>query len=165
MKLLKSLNKNDDDYTTPFEVWDNIKGYLPKGDTVIWEAFYNENSKSADHLRALGCNVVYGNIDFFNNDIGDCIVTNPPFSCKMDVINRLWELDKPFIILLPIHSLATRFIKNKFKNKLQMIIPDMRIHFEKKDKDTGETIVLKRTTFDTIYLCYNMNLPRDILWL
>ena len=37
--------------------------------------------------------------------------------------------------------------------------------YEKKDKDTGETIVLKRTTFDTIYLCYKMNLPRDMLWL
>jgi len=41
----------------------------------------------------------------------------------------------------------------------------MRIHFEKKDKETGKIIVLKRTTFDTIYLCYKMSLPRDMLWL
>ena len=108
---------------------------------------------------------MYGNIDFFTNDIGDCIVTNPPFSDKERVINRLYELDKPFIITIPIHSLATRFIKNKFKNKLQVIIPDMRIHFEKKDKDSGQRKTLKRTPFDTIYVCYKMNLPRDILWL
>ena len=165
MDILKSLNKNDDDYTTPFEVWGNIKEYLPKGDTVIWEAFYNENSKSADHLRSLGCNVVYGNIDFYKNNIGDCIVSNPPFSDKTNVINRLYELDKPFIITIPIHSLATRFIKNKFKNKLQIIIPDTRIHFEKKDVESGEMKTLKRTSFDTIYLCYKMNLPRDVLWL
>jgi hypothetical protein len=96
MDMLKSLNKQDDDYTTPLYVWDNINDYLPKGETVIWEAFYNENSKSAGHLRSLGCNVVYDNIDFYNNDIGDCIVSNPPFSNKTRVINRLYELDKPF---------------------------------------------------------------------
>eukprot|EP00959_Pyramimonas_sp_CCMP1952_P042270 883962-Pyramimonas_sp.AAC.1 len=148
-------------------VWENIAEYLPKGNTVIWEAFYNEDSKSVVHLRSLGCSVVYGNIDFFTNDIGGCIVTNPPFSDKERVINRLYELDKPFIITIPIHSLATRFIKNKFnKNKLQVIIPDMRIHFEeKKDKDSGQRKTLKRTPFDTIYVCYKMNLPRDILWL
>jgi hypothetical protein len=92
-------------------------------------------------------------------------VSNPPFSDKTNVINRLYELDKPFIITIPIHSLATRFIKNKFKNKLQIIIPDTRIHFEKKDVESGEMKTLKRTSFDTIYLCYKMNLPRDVLWL
>jgi len=165
MEMLKKLNKYDDDWTTPLAVWDNIKDYLPKGNTVIWEAFFNEESKSVEHLRSLGCSVVYGNIDFYTNDLGDCIVTNPPFSDKERVINRLYELDKPFIITIPIHSLATRFIKNKFKNKLQVIIPDLRIHFEKRDKDSGERRTLKRTPFDTIYVCYKMNLPRDILWL
>jgi hypothetical protein len=153
MDILQSLNKHDDDYTTPLEVWDNIKEYLPEGNTVLWEAFYNENSKSAEHLRSLGCNVVYGNIDFYKNDIGDGIVTNPPFSDKTNVINRLYELDKPFIITIRIHSLATRFIKNKLKSKLQMIIPDTQIHFEKKDKESGTMKTLKRISFDTIYLC------------
>ena len=162
---MQLLNKDDDDYSTPLEVWENIKEYLPKGDTVIWEAFYNENSKSADHLRSLGCSVIYENIDFFKNDLGDCIVSNPPFSDKKKVINRLYDLDKPFIIILPIHSLSTRFIKDKFNNNLQVIIPKSRIHFQKMDVESGNMKTLKRTSFDTVYVCYKMNLPRDLLWL
>lgn len=163
-KSLKQMN-DDDDYTTPLQIWSNIKEYLPKADTVIWEAFFNKHSKSAEHLRSLGCSVVYEDIDFYENDIGDCIVTNPPFSDKTNVINRLYELDKPFIITIPIHSLSARYIKNKFKNKLQIIMPDTRMHFEKMDSITGEMQILKKTPFDTIYVCYKMDLPRDILWL
>jgi hypothetical protein len=59
MNYQQTLNKKDDDYTTPLEVWANIDEYLPKGEAFVWEAFLNFNSKSAEHLRSLGCNVVY----------------------------------------------------------------------------------------------------------
>ena len=164
MDMVKSLDKNNDDYTTPLDVWTNIQEYLPR-DKVVWEAFYNEESKSPEHLRSLGCKVVYGNIDFYTSDVGDVIITNPPFSDKERVMERLAVLDKPFILTWPVHSLCTRFIKRLFKNKLQIIIPDYRIHFEKRDRDTGERRRLTRTPFDTCYVCYNMNLARDIIWL
>lgn len=165
MEMIQKLKRNDN-YTTPFEVWDNIKEYLPTdGKQVVWESFYNEGSHSVDHLRALGCQVVYGNVDFYTTDMGDVIITNPPFSEKERVFARLAELDKPFIVTIPIHSLATRFIKRLFKNQLQIIIPDLRLHFEFEDKFSGVRKTVKRTPFDTIYACYKMNLPRDCLWL
>ena len=71
----------------------------------------------------------------------------------------------PFIVTMPLHSLATRFMKTLFKNQIQIIIPDLRLHFEKEDKETGERFTLKRTPFDSIYVCYKMNLPHDIVWL
>ena len=79
-------------------------------------------------------------------------------------MTRLCELDKPFILLLPVHSVCTRFVKTLFKNRLQIIIPNTRIHYESKD-DNGNIRTLKRTSFDSVYVCYKMNLPRDMLWL
>lgn len=163
MERLKSLNKNNDEYYTPKEVWKNIVEYLPK-DRVLWECFYSANSRSAEHLRSLGCTVVYEDVDFFNSNMGEIIVTNPPFSMKERVMTRLRELDKPFILLLPFHSVCTRFVKTLFKNTLQIIIPNTRIHYESKD-DNGNMRTLKRTSFDSVYVCYKINLPRDMLWL
>jgi hypothetical protein len=167
MDVVRKLDKYNDDWTSPPEVWENISQYLPKGSgDVIWEPFWNVDSKSAQHLRALGCNVVSGNIDFFTSPaIGTHIVSNPPFSCKEAVFKRLYELDMPFIVIIPAHSLCTRFIKTYFKNRLQVIIPDYRLHFEKRYAETGERKTLKRTPFDSVYVCYKMNLPRDLLWL
>ena len=167
MDFLTTLDKHNDDYTTPSEVWEQISPYLPKGvGVIIWEAFYNPDSNSADTLRFLtGCEVAYGDTDFFQSAHGTHIVTNPPFSCKEAVFNRLAALDMPFIVLIPSHCLCARYIKRHFKNKLQLIIPDRRLHFQKRDKDTGKRITLKRTPFDSIYVCYKMNLPADVIWL
>ena len=167
MELIQNLDKNNDDYNTPPEVWENIKEYLPVGDDyVVWEPFFNSDSKSPCHLSKLGCNVLYSNVDFFNSK-PSCvthIVTNPPFSCKEKVFERLYSLDLPFVVILPVHSLCTRFIKKYFKNKLQLIIPNTRLHFERIDTKTNVRRTIKRTPFDSIYGCYMMGLPRDVIW-
>ena len=167
MDMIRRVDKLQDDWVTPPEVWENITDFLPVGktDVVVWEPFYNDDSTSANTLRKLGCQVIYGNIDFFQHALGTCIITNPPFSCKEKVFERLKQLDLPFILTIPVHSLCTRFIKNTFKNKLQLIIPDTRLHFQKLDNETGELVTVKRTPFDCIYVCYKMNLPRDVIWL
>lgn len=166
MDFLTSLDKHNDNYTTPPETWRQIEEYLPRGYGVeVWESFYNPDSTSADTLRALGCRVVSEDVDFFTHKLGTHIVTNPPFSCKEAVFDRLAKLDMPFIVLIPSHSLCARYIKRNFKNKLQIIIPDSRLHYMKADKETGERFTLKRTPFDSIYVCYKIGLPRDILFL
>ena len=46
MELIQNLDKNNDDYSTPPEVWENIKEYLPVGDDyIVWEPFFNSDSK------------------------------------------------------------------------------------------------------------------------
>ena len=67
-----------DDYMTPKYAWENIKEYIPR-DKVIWEAFYGDG-KSGKYLEELGFNVIHEQIDFFEEDKGDIIVSNPPFS-------------------------------------------------------------------------------------
>ncbi|EEH54006.1 uncharacterized protein MICPUCDRAFT_62794 [Micromonas pusilla CCMP1545] len=67
-----------DEYMTPPSAWEAIQKYIPKN-KVIWEAFYGDG-KSGDTLRTLGFKVIHDEVDFFENNLGDVIVSNPPFS-------------------------------------------------------------------------------------
>jgi len=79
-----------DDYMTPFNAWEDIKQYIPK-DKVIWEAFYG-NGKSGEYLEQLGFKVIHEKIDFFENDKGEIVVSNPPFTKVPKILKRLKEL-------------------------------------------------------------------------
>ena len=69
-----------DDYMTPKYAFEWVKQYIPN-DKVIWEAFYGDGS-SGDYLKELGFNVIHEPIDFFENNKGDIIISNIPFSQK-----------------------------------------------------------------------------------
>ena len=146
-----------DDYMTPKYAWENIQQYIPK-DKIIWEAFYGDG-KSGQDLSDLGFNVIHEQIDFFDNNKGDIIVSNPPFSLAKQIMPRLKELDKPFILIMPSSKINTQYFK-PFKNKIQIIIPSKRIQFIKNNKQLKNSC-----NFDCFYYCYKMNLERDIIWL
>jgi len=134
-----------DDYMTPKYAWENISAYIPKN-KVIWEAFYGDGA-SGKHLKELGFNVIHDPIDFFENNLGDIVVTNPPFSKSKEVMSRLRNLFKDS------------------NDKLQIIIPKKRIHFDKKIKGNTPKNWKNACNFDCFYYCWKMNLPRDIIWL
>lgn len=159
----KSFLKHDD-YMTPKSAWENISGFIPK-DKVIWEAFYGDGN-SGDYLRELGCReVIHEPIDFFENNKGEIIVSNPPFSKKKEVVTRLKELEKPFIVIMPGNTINTSYMRNLYKDDLQIIIPPKRIHFIKKIDGQVPEGWKNACYFDCLYYCYKMNLPRDIVWL
>ena len=154
--------KNDDHYNTTSIMWESISHLIPK-DKILFEGFMKDNwaSKSVLILRELGFNVVGDpTIDFFK-DIPeyDILVSNPPYSMKKKIFERLSVLNKPFILILPISTITKQFTKCLERDKLQMIIPSKRMQFEK------EGVELSRCWFDTCYLCYKMNLERDITFL
>ncbi len=157
----KTFLKNDD-YMTPKYAWENIKQFIPT-DKVIWEAFYG-NGESANYLRELGFNVIHEPVDFFENDFGDIIVSNPPFSKTKEILKRLLILDKPFIIILPSSKINTSYFR-EWKNKLQIIIPPKRIHFNKLVDGKIPNGWKTSCNFDTFYYCYKMNLENDITWI
>lgn len=158
----KTFSKHDD-YMTPKYAWEDIQHLIPT-DKVIWECFYGDGT-SGNHLTDLGFNVIHENIDFFENDLGDILVSNPPFSESKAVFKRLAELDKPFIMILPASKICTSYVRENFKNKkLQIIIPRKRIHFHK--MVDGEIIEGKSScNFDCFYYCYKMGFENDIVWL
>ena len=150
----------DDDYNTPPEAWIDIKQYIPN--KVIWEPFMlnNETSTSITTLKEMGFEVLGNSKDnFFETNIGEVIVSNIPFSIKGKVIKKLYELDKPFIIIMPISTLSQIQFKKYFRDKIQIIIPKKRIQFIKGKEH------LKRNCFDVIYYTFKCNLPKDIIFL
>ena len=158
----KSFLKHDD-YMTPKYAWEDIKEYIPK--KKIWEAFYG-NGKSGDYLTELGFDVIHEEIDFFENDLGEIIVSNPPFSKSKEVLTRLKELNKPFIIILPSSKINTQYARQLFKNdKLQIIIPRKRIHFEKLVDGERPERWKNACNFDCFYYCWKLELAKDIIWI
>ena len=151
-----------DDYMTPKSAWENIKEYIPQ-DKIIWEAFMGDG-KSGEYLRELGFDVIHDNDDFFLCNKGDVVVSNPPFSLSKEVITRLKELDKPFILILPSNKINTQYFRI-LKNNIQLIIPRKRIHFDKQINGETPEGWKNACNFDCFYYCYKIGLEKDILFL
>ena len=158
------VKSTHDDYFTRISAWKDIECYIPRG-KVIWEAFYHPQSNSADHLRSLGFNVVYTDGDFFNENKGDIVVTNPAFSLKKETFTRLKELQKPFILLVPTTCLHTKYFLELFKDEtIQLIIPSTKRNFDK--CVNGEMVKMKdNCSFYTCYVCWKIDLPRDVIFI
>jgi hypothetical protein len=157
----KTFNKHDD-YMTPASAWEAIKDYIPR-DKEIWEPFYGDGT-SGKILSDLGFNVTHEPIDFFKENHGEVIVSNPPFTLKQEVLERLNELDKPFILIMPSSTLITQYMRRIFGSRIQILIPRRRIQF-RKINSKGEEVESGKCNFDCFYFCYKMNLPRDIVFL
>jgi len=170
INYMTSLNlfkkKKCDDYNTPLYVWKMLLDYLDLGkNTIIYEPFYN-NGESKSYLGKLGYdNVIHENEDFFENYIHynfDIILSNPPYSIKQNILKVLHQLDKPFVLIVPTAIISKLYIKNIFKDdidKVQFIIPNRRLQFEVNGYNQ------KRCCFDTLFMCYKLELKRDIVYL
>ena len=95
---------------TPFYAVDPITKYIPKT-KKIWCPFDCEWSAYFQTFKRGGWQVERSSIDdgqdFFTYqpEDFDVIVSNPPYTQKDRVIERLYELEKPFAVLLPLNSL------------------------------------------------------------
>jgi len=155
--------KKHDDYMTPKSAWEDIIQYIPN--KQIWEAFYGDG-QSGNHLQELGFNVIHQEVDFFENDLGEIIVSNPPFTLIPKILRRLTQLNKPFIMIMPSSKINTQYFRTIFQDieKPQIIIPKKRIQFVK--IVNGQPVEEKSSAnFDCFYYCWKMNLPNDIVWL
>jgi len=158
----KSFMKHDD-YMTPRYAWEHIKDYIPR-DKMIWEAFYGDG-KSGSHLQELGFNVIHKEVDFFENNLGEIVVSNPPFSQIGAILERLVAMDKPFIMIMPSSKINTQYFRRILKDKIQIIVPKKRIHFEKKVEGETPKKWKNACNFDCFYYCYKIGLKNDIVWL
>ena len=159
----KTFSKHDD-YMTPKYAWENIKQYIPK--KRIWEAFFGDGS-SGNYLQELGFDVIHEERDFFTSppDEWDLIVSNPPFSKSREVMEKLLEYDKPFILIMPSSKINTSYFRAWKDKELQIIIPRKRIHFVKHIDGKPVEGWKNACAFDCFYYCYKIDLPKDILWL
>ena len=161
---LKQNYKNEDRYGTSKYIYAMLRDFVDYK-KIIYNPFYLDG-KAKTYLNELGYNnVIHNNEDFFENynkyDY-DLIITNPPYSIKKKIFKKLYEINKPFIVIVPIATITKLFIKDIFKSdveRIEMIIPNRRMQFEKNGNQ------LKRCYFDCVFLCYKLNLKSNIVYL
>ena len=113
-------DKDSDNYKTNKEEWFRIKDFIPK-DKKIWAPFYCDGLMK-NHFKEMGFDIIHEDEDFFENNKGDIIIDNPPFSKKKEILIRLKELDKPFILICPSVMLSYKYFQELYKNERQGLL-------------------------------------------
>ena len=162
-KSYKKAFKEQDNYMTPSCLVNMLLPYLEKWQQVfiekegrkpiIWLPFDTEKSKYYTILKEKGYEIVRSHLnddkDFFTYqpDQFDIIVSNPPFSKKLEIMERIvFDLKKSFVLLTNIMCLNYQEIGNFFQfvgKEIQFIIPDKKVSFD------GHT-----SSFCSGYVCY-----------
>ena len=154
-------DKDSDNYITNKYEWERIKEYIPT-DKIIWSPFYCDG-KQKEYFKELGYDIIHEDKDFFSyTPEYDIIIDNPPFSKKNEILNKLNDLDKPFILICPSMLLSYKYFQTNFKDKnIQLIIPYKRMNFKHLNSNKKNY----SPPFASFYYCYKMNLPKDIIFL
>ena len=154
-----------DEMFTPYYAVEPIMKYIPKNKTV-WCPFDKEWSAFYRSFSDRGYNVIRSHIDdgldFFQYepDDYDVIVSNPPFSKKDSVLKRLYELDKPFAILLPLNSMQGQKRCELFiKHGIQVLTFDKRISYH---NENCMNHFVKGSPFASAYFCKDI-LPKELI--
>ena len=105
-KLPFFQKKKNDDYQTPIEYLRVIDEHISSGQ-LINDPFYCQHAEGGGLVKRnwckLGRHIIHNESDFFTEtfDKTDCIVSNPPFSLIFQILEKLFEIDTPFALLLP----------------------------------------------------------------
>lgn len=168
MRMDKLAGSGNDEYYTPAYAIIPILEYIPFGST-IWCPFDTHESLFYKLLRADGCNVIISHIDaggdFFDKDCPenvDFIISNPPYSLKNEVFEKLFSMGKPFAMLVGVVGIfesKKRF--NIFKNNtFEIMYFDKRVSYLKSYEDKKTAL---NPPFSSVYICSGV-LPEKIIF-
>lgn len=163
------INPNDEFYTPNYAIEPLLK-YIQKKST-IWCPFDTEESNFVKILKEQGHKVFNSHIsngfDFFDAKKEKCqsfdyIISNPPYSLKTEVFKKLFELERPFAMLVGVVGIfesKNRF--NMFKdNEFEIMYFNKRISYFKSYADQKPSL---NPPFSSVYICSNM-LPSKIIF-
>lgn len=151
------FNKNDEYYTPSYAVYPIVKRLKPN--STIWCPFDKVDSEYVKVFQKEGFNVIYGHIDdgkdFFTENVPSCdyIISNPPYSLKNEVFKRLYEIGKPFAMLINFQGIFDH--KDRFTmfrdNKIELLYLSPRVNYIKLGEQKASGV-----PFQSGYLCSNI---------
>lgn len=135
---------------------------------MIWCPFDTEESLFVKRFREAGYTVIATHIadghDFFEMEVPECdyIISNPPYSVKGKVIERLFEIGKPFAMLVGVVGLfESQHRFDLFKNHdFEIMYMNKRISYF---KDYAEQKPSLNPPFSSVYICSDI-LPKTIMF-
>lgn len=171
MKLDQVANSKNDEFFTPKYGVMPILKYIPMG-AKVWCPFDTKDSLYVKMLEDKGCTVINTHIfngeDFFelvNSEICDwCeyIVSNPPYSVKTEVLEKLFETEKPFAMLIGVVGLFES--QKRFElfrdHEFEILYLNRRISFMK-DYTSGKTAL--NPPFSSVYITSKI-LPDKVMF-
>lgn len=163
-----------DTYETSHETLDAVLKHLDPSKHYIFEPFPG-TGYSTDYMRQCGFIVTNGDFkDFFQHErkpqapLGVAnrimyVVTNPPFSKKRDILEKLKELKiDNLALLMPSSTISNKYWRDFFpQNNLQIIVNTGRckfIHPETHIPISGSC------SFTVTWFLHNFNLSHDITY-
>ncbi len=146
--------KRDEYFTPSYAVYPIMKRLKPGA--TVWCPFDTKDSEFVRVLSKHGFQVVYGHIhtgqDFFQVAVPECdyIVSNPPYSLKNEVIKRLYEIGKPFAMLINFQGIFdSRERFQIFKERqVEMLWLNPRVNYITEDRKSFHGV-----PFQSGYLC------------
>jgi len=166
MKLHDITVKNDEYYTPAYAV-KPILEFVPTG-SKVWCPFDTEDSLFVKLLTKHGCDVIHTHIwngvDFFTDDgpEAEFIISNPPYSLKNEVFERLFAMGHPFAMLVGVVGIfesQRRF--DMFKNNsFEIMYLNRRVSFFKDYADQKPSL---NPPFSSAYVTHEM-LPEQIMF-
>lgn len=167
MKMDQVAGSGNDEFYTPAYAIQPILKYVPRTATV-WCPFDTTDSIFVKELQDHGCEVIATHIvdgqDFFKMDVPECdyIISNPPYSCKGEVFQRLFEIDKPFAMLVGVVGLFES--QKRFEmfrdHDFEIMYLNKRVSYFRSYDDQKPSL---NPPFSSVYLCSGM-LPRQIVF-
>ena len=153
----KAVKFKDDDYETSKEILNDLLPYITDYN-IIYDPFYCDGYVIKE-WEALNKTCINEQKDAFDREHPefDIMISNIPFSCKEKCVELGVQLNKPFILLMPIDSLGSKWIR-KYFDELQFIIPSGRYNFYKKSCTKKSS-----AWFDTMWICKGLNLDKKII--
>ena len=148
------FHKNDEYFTPVCAVYPIVKRLNPGAS--VWCPFDTADSAFVKVFSRLGFRVIYGHIqtgqDFFLTDVPECdyIISNPPYSLKNQVLKRLYDIGKPFAMLINFQGIfdsRERFRLFK-ENRVEMLWLSPRVNYNYADGKPARGV-----PFQSGYLC------------
>lgn len=164
----KVAGSKNDEFYTPYYAIKPLTKYLQPNST-IWCPFDTEHSLFVKTLKLEGHSVVHSHIndgqDFFlyEPEIDyDYIISNPPYSLKTEVLEKLFKMNKPFAMLVGIVGLfeSQKRFEMFRNNDWEIMYFNRRVSFMK-DFDSGKTAL--NPPFSSAYITHDI-LPKQVVF-
>ena len=167
MKMDQVAGSGNDEFFTPLYAVKPIFKFLNYGAT-IWCPFDTPDSYYVKYGKSQGFNIISSHIsegkDFFNMTPNkskvNYIISNPPYSRRQEVLERLFKLDIPFAMLLGVVGIFES--QKRFEmfrdNDFEVMYFNKRVSFFKDYKDQKPAL---NPPFSTGYFCHHI-LPKQI---
>ena len=166
LKMDKVAGSGKDEFYTPLYAVKPITGFI-KPSSVVWCPFDTVQSHFVKELIRLGHDVILTHKDTggdFFSTIKECdyIVSNPPYSLKTEVLQRLFEIGKPFAMLVGVVGLFES--QKRFEmfrdNEFEILYMNRRISYFEDYNDEKPKL---NPPFSSVYITSKM-LPRQVMF-